>query len=276
MVLLRGAERGAGGSDLVNVNAGCRTLKPLSIAVRVLLFSHHDRLPAAAFNDAADAARRSNWCSRPIAVISSTIRGRTARFRCGSTMTRRRSRRSSTRARRRPIDGVIAVGDRPVVTGRARRRSAGLPWQPVDGARRPAGQAPVRARPGRPPGLPVAALRIVHALASIDASRVGGDGAAIPCVLKPVGLSGSRGVIRAELASGARRRVRAHPRAAARARRSAPRATGLEDEILVEGYIDGDEFAVEGRADRRRARASSRSSTSPIRSTGRSSKRRST
>jgi biotin carboxylase len=66
-----------------------------------------------------------------------------------------------------------------------------------------------------------------------------------PVVLKPVGLSGSRGVIRA---NDEREFAAAHARIAALLARPQIRAarTGLEDEILVEEYIDGREFALEG------------------------------
>jgi hypothetical protein len=66
-----------------------------------------------------------------------------------------------------------------------------------------------------------------------------------PCILKPLGLSGSRGVIRANDAqefAAAWTRIRA---LLARPQIRAARA-GLEDEILVEEYIDGREFALEG------------------------------
>lgn len=66
-----------------------------------------------------------------------------------------------------------------------------------------------------------------------------------PVVLKPVGLSGSRGVIRANDAAefdAAFRRIAALlSRPQVRAAR-----TGLEDDILIEAYIDGREFALEG------------------------------
>jgi biotin carboxylase len=64
-------------------------------------------------------------------------------------------------------------------------------------------------------------------------------------VLKPVGLSGSRGVIRANDAGefdAAFTRIQA---LLARPQIRAARA-GLEDQILVEEYIDGAEYAVEG------------------------------
>jgi formate-dependent phosphoribosylglycinamide formyltransferase (GAR transformylase) len=66
-----------------------------------------------------------------------------------------------------------------------------------------------------------------------------------PCVIKAVGLSGSRGVIRAdgprELASAIERIRRLLARPEIRSTRA-----GLEDEVLIESYIDGAEFAIEG------------------------------
>jgi len=65
-----------------------------------------------------------------------------------------------------------------------------------------------------------------------------------PCVVKPLGLSGSRGVIRADDAGQleeAVNRVRTLlSRPEIRAQRS-----GLDDQLLVEGFIDGEEYAVE-------------------------------
>lgn len=66
-----------------------------------------------------------------------------------------------------------------------------------------------------------------------------------PVVVKPLGLSGSRGVIRAnddgEFAEARARIAALLARPAIKAARA-----GLEDEILVEEYIDGREFALEG------------------------------
>jgi hypothetical protein len=79
----------------------------------------------------------------------------------------------------------------------------------------------------------------------VDSDRTDAGSVGYPCVLKPVGLSGSRGVIRAndpgEFAA-AYQRIRA---LLARPQVRAARA-GLEDEILVESFIPGREFAIEG------------------------------
>jgi biotin carboxylase len=66
-----------------------------------------------------------------------------------------------------------------------------------------------------------------------------------PCVVKPLGLSGSRGVMRAnspsELDDASERLRSLLSRVDVRAIR-----TGLEDVVLVEGFIEGREFAIEG------------------------------
>ena len=66
-----------------------------------------------------------------------------------------------------------------------------------------------------------------------------------PCVLKPLGLSGSRGVIRAD---SREEFAVAFDRIAALLARVDVRAarTGLESVVLVERFIPGREFAVEG------------------------------
>ena len=83
-------------------------------------------------------------------------------------------------------------------------------------------------------------------------SRIKDSGLAIrdqgfefPVVLKPVGLSGSRGVIRA---NDATEFEAAFARIAALLSRPQVRAarTGLDDVVLIEDYIDGQEFALEG------------------------------
>jgi biotin carboxylase len=68
---------------------------------------------------------------------------------------------------------------------------------------------------------------------------------AYPCVLKPLGLSGSRGVIRVD---SVQEFVAAFERIQKLLRRLDVRAarTGLEDALLVEAFIPGREFAIEG------------------------------
>ena len=71
-------------------------------------------------------------------------------------------------------------------------------------------------------------------------------------MVKPLVLSGSRGVIRADDAGGPARGARARERACWRRPTCASCATRRPTPILIEGYVDGDEFAVEGVMDRGR------------------------
>ena len=140
-------------------------------------------------------------------------------------------------ARERPIDGVIAVGDRPVVLAARIAEMLGLRGNPPDAAAASGNKVLTRRRFAAA-GLPVPWFLTTS-------NGVVRDDVRYPCVVKPLGLSGSRGVIRADTPSqldAAMRRVRALlARKDVRALR-----TGLEDEILIEGFIEGREYAVEG------------------------------
>lgn len=146
-------------------------------------------------------------------------------------------------ARERPVDGVIAVGDRPVLLAGEAAAALGLPWHPPDGAAASANKRLTRERLAAA-GLPTPWFRALDAHAPAPAALREAI-AAFPCVLKPLGLSGSRGVIRADSfdeAAAARARIRALlARTDIRALR-----TGMEDTILIEGYIEGREYALEG------------------------------
>ena len=143
-------------------------------------------------------------------------------------------------ARDRPLGGVLVVGDRPGVL--AARVADALSLR---------GNAPLAVDASRNKRLmrqrfAAADLEgpwVTTISANDDAATVAAS-ARYPCVVKPIALSGSRGVIRADTPEelrGAIERVRALlARPAVRAMR-----TGLEDELLLEGYIDGREYAIE-------------------------------
>jgi biotin carboxylase len=143
-------------------------------------------------------------------------------------------------ARARPIDGVIAVGDRPVVLAARVADVLRLRGNPVAAAAASVNKSLFK-RVLLHGQLPVPWFFET----SSDADLSADDRVRYPCVIKPVGLSGSRGVMRAnapaELATAAARLRALLSRPDVRAARS-----GLEDIILVEGFIDGPEFAVEG------------------------------
>jgi biotin carboxylase len=146
-------------------------------------------------------------------------------------------------AQRRPFQAVLAVGDRPAVLAARAAERLGLPGNAPAAAAASGNKRLARER-FRAHGLLVPwhfATPIDEGLQSaIDDPRL-----QFPCVLKPLGLSGSRGVIRANSAEAftdAFERIRALvKRVDVRAVRSE-----IEDSILVEGFIPGREFALEG------------------------------
>jgi len=123
------------------------------------------------------------------------------------------------------FDGVAAVGDRPAVLAAEAAAVLGLPFHPPAAAHACHNKFDARTL-YRKEGLPVPAF--FRAESVEDAAR-----APYPCVLKPLGLSASRGVIRAnnrEEFAVAFRRIQKMG----------------EVEIQVEEYLPGREFAVEG------------------------------
>src|SRR5262245_57249890 len=141
----------------------------------------------------------------------------------------------------RPVDGVIAVGDRPVVLAARAAAALGLSWHPPDAARASAHKRVSRER--------MAAAGL--AVPCFFSTTVDADPAEIsrrvryPAVIKPVSLSGSRGVIRVDTPEAL---VEAFQRIVALLSRPEIRAlrTGSEHEILIEDFIAGREYAVEG------------------------------
>jgi hypothetical protein len=140
-----------------------------------------------------------------------------------------------------PVDGILAVGDRPVVLAALLARELGLPGHSRTAAAASRDKRLMRARL-RAAGLPTPeSLSLpLHADAAQFADRL-----QFPVVVKPTVLSGSRGFIRADDAlafAGAFARVRSLLEGPdVRATRD-PEA----DIIQVERYIDGVEFALEG------------------------------
>jgi len=140
-----------------------------------------------------------------------------------------------------PFDGIVAVGDRPTFVAALTAEALGIPHHP------PAAVAACRdkflARQRfQSAGLPVPEFfRVpVNSDPGEAAQR-----APFPCVLKPLGLSGSRGVIRAD-------NVSEFQAAFARVRKllESTDVAALREEqnryIQIESFIEGREFALEG------------------------------
>lgn len=149
----------------------------------------------------------------------------------------------SHEASRAPFHGVIAVGDRPTVLGALAAQALGLPGNPADAAAASANKRETRARLARE-GLNVP-WNFTIPVRTPAREVVKDSRMKYPCVVKPLGLSGSRGVIRADTPAAF---VVACERVQALLERLDVRAnrTGLENLLLVEGFIPGREFAVEG------------------------------
>jgi biotin carboxylase len=163
-------------------------------------------------------------------------------------------------AARSPLDAVVAVDDQGLLIAALAAAELGLPANPPDAVARTRNKASMRAAlaaaatsdgPGGKPSDPLAEqpaesaayphllqppFRVVRRDDDVGAA---GEAVGWPVVVKPVSLSASRGVIRADdpaAAEAAAARVRAildedgHP---------------ADEPILVEGYVPGDEVAVE-------------------------------
>ncbi len=144
-------------------------------------------------------------------------------------------------ARERPLDGVLVVGDRPTVIAARVAAELGLPGHSAAAAAIARNKEAMRTRLGSA-GLPVPAF--VRASIEDDPAQLART-VEFPCVLKPVALSGSRGVMRADDPASF---VAAVERL--RALLQSPEVRAERDEAhvtaLVERFIPGREFAIEG------------------------------
>jgi biotin carboxylase len=146
-------------------------------------------------------------------------------------------------ARERPFDGVLAVGDRPTMLAARAAQALRLPGNSPEAVLAASSKLGSRER------FAAAGLATPWFLAVPEHARadVFAQDARLhyPCVVKPTSLSGSRGVIRAdspEQCAAAIDRVRA---LLARPAVRALRHPGGQ-QIIVEGFIEGREYAVEG------------------------------
>jgi hypothetical protein len=144
----------------------------------------------------------------------------------------------------RPFDGVLAVGDRPTVIAALVMERLGLPGHSPDAAAAARNKLYTRERL-RDAGLLVP--RFAEYPLTTDRPSFA-QSLSFPCVVKPLALSGSRGVMRADDATQfgeALTRLRAML-AAPDIRAERNEAHGR---VLVEGFIPGREYAIEGLLD---------------------------
>jgi biotin carboxylase len=140
-----------------------------------------------------------------------------------------------------PIDGILTVGDRPTVIAAEVARTLGIPLHRPDAAAAARNKRLTRER-----------LRLAGLLTPwFHTAELSQDPRELlattlfPCVVKPLALSGSRGVIRADNEAdlvAAFYRLRALMQSPdIRVERNPD-----HDQVVLEGFIPGREFAVEG------------------------------
>jgi biotin carboxylase len=140
-----------------------------------------------------------------------------------------------------PIDGVLAVGDRPAVLAARVAERFGLPGNPPAAAQ--ASRNKLRSRQAyRSGGLLTPSFDLVH---MGDDERELAASVKYPAVIKPLALSASRGVIRVDdpehFVSAFRRLRQLLKSPDVRIERDA-----AHDQVMIESFIRGREFALEG------------------------------
>jgi len=142
--------------------------------------------------------------------------------------------------RGQPLAGVLAVGDRPTVLAARVAAAMGLPGNPVAAAEASRNKLASR-RALAAAGLPAPFFQTT----SSSTNPSGLTAVDYPAVIKPLALSGSRGVMRVDdegaLASGLARlrRLLQSPDIAVQ-------RDPAHDYVLIESYVPGLEYAVEG------------------------------
>ena len=141
--------------------------------------------------------------------------------------------------RERPFNGVVATDDTTVELGSRIAETLGLPHNPPQAAlyshRKDLARQALQSAGVRTP-----AFRVLD-LAAVIAPQL--QGLALPCVVKPLSMSASRGVIRADTPQ--------QVQSVCQRIQSIIRGEGIADDyvsshVLVEAFISGPEVALEG------------------------------
>ncbi|MFQ6046926.1 MAG: ATP-grasp domain-containing protein [Gemmatimonadales bacterium] len=153
-------------------------------------------------------------------------------------------------AARYPVSAVFGVDDRTALLAAMIAEALGLAHAPV-AAVQAAGDKYRQRVLLREAGVPVPDFELVpidsstpRALPGIQRTAYSAQRFSFPCILKPLHLSASRGVIRAD---NKEEFARAHERLISILEsRDVVEEVGRADSYLVESYIEGPEFALEG------------------------------
>ena len=141
-----------------------------------------------------------------------------------------------------PVDGVLAVGDRPAWLAAHVAQARGVPWHSPEAVAIATHKLLARGRM-LAAGLPVPWFVSLPLHGEEDLDRL--TRVRFPCVVKPVGLSASRGVMRVDSLPDL---LAARDRLAALLTRPDVRAAASADDavLIVEGFVAGQEFALDG------------------------------
>jgi biotin carboxylase len=146
-------------------------------------------------------------------------------------------------ARERPVRGIVPTDEGTAIIAALAAERLGLAHNPPQATRR-AGNKHLQRQALSAAGLPVPPFALHRLDEGPDAAAAASP---YPCVLKPLVLSGSRGVIRADdpaaFVAAWRRIERLLACARTERRPKDPEAAGA---LLVEGFVPGPEIAVEG------------------------------
>lgn len=132
---------------------------------------------------------------------------------------------------RSPIDAVVAVDERGVTVAAGATTRLGLPGNPPEAAARSRDKAALR-RALAAREVPQPAFAVVAPGEDVGAAAAS---VGFPCVVKPVSLSASQGVLRADSAEEA-----------VAAAELAWSLVPAGEPVVVEAYVPGEEVAVEG------------------------------
>jgi hypothetical protein len=141
----------------------------------------------------------------------------------------------------RPLDGVLSVGDRPAIIAAAIAEALSLPFSPAPAVRAAGNKLLTRTR-FRDAGLPSPWFTPVG---RDEATRTLLERVTFPCVVKPLALAASQGVMRADTPDQFETAV-ARVRSVLDNSNRRARRDPADTEILAEEYLPGREVAVEG------------------------------
>ena len=150
-------------------------------------------------------------------------------------------------AEKNPVDAIVAIGDKPTLTAALASKALRLPHNPPEAVE--ACRNKLKSRQLlKKAGLPVPNF---YCYSTHKEPGSIAEATRFPCVLKPLSLSASQGVIRA---NHPEEFIEAFKRIAALLRSPAIQVSreDTNDRILVEDYIEGKEVALEGLLERGR------------------------